>query len=175
MKKIAVIGCCGAGKSSLSLKLAKILSVPVYHLDRIYWKSGWLPTKHDEFLKAQEDIFVKDNWIIDGNYGSTMEARLKEANLIIFLDLPTTVCLWGILQRYLKYRKTSRPDMTEGNNERLTLEFLWYVCSYRIKRRPMVLKRLDSLKGKEIVILASRKEIEDYLKDTANKHMHSNL
>ena len=38
MKKILVIGCPGAGKSVFSRRLSKILGIPVYHLDMVYWK-----------------------------------------------------------------------------------------------------------------------------------------
>lgn len=171
MNKIAVIGCGGAGKSMLSLELAKLFSLPVYHLDRIYWKSGWIPAEREDFIKAQNEIFATDSWIIDGNYGSVMDARLEEADTIIFLDVPTSTCLRGVVSRYFKYRKSSRPDMTDGNKERLTLEFLRYVCSYRRKKRPGIMKRLEYHKEKEIVILGSRSEIVGFLKSIANKRI----
>ena len=96
-----------------------------------------------------------------------MEARLNEVNTIIFLDLPTIACLRGVLSRYFQYKNSSRPDMTEDNNERLTLEFLRYICSYRSKKRPAILQKLKSLTGKEIVLLVSRKDILEYLNNGA--------
>jgi len=167
MKKIAVIGCGGAGKTNLSMALANLLSLPVHHLDQLYWSSGWRPIDREDFIRAQEDIFSTNNWIIDGNYGGTMEARLNEANTIIFLDMPTITCLWGVINRYFQYKNSTRPDMTEGNNERVTLEFLSYIFSYRSKKRPTILQKLKSLTGKEIVVLVSRKDIQEYLNNSA--------
>ena len=111
MKKIAVIGCGGSGKSTLARKLGRLLSIPVHHLDKIFWKPNWTPMQHAEFLQAQEVIFATDTWILDGNYGGTMKPRFREADTIIFLDLPTLSCLWGAIRRYLKYRNGTRPDL----------------------------------------------------------------
>ncbi|MBT3203399.1 MAG: DNA topology modulation protein [Gammaproteobacteria bacterium] len=164
MKKIAIIGCGGAGKSVLSITLGNLLSLPVHHLDCLFWKPGWIPSKHDEFTTKQQDILVSDKWVMDGNYGKTMDLRLENADTIIFLDLPTMVCLTSVTKRYFKYRNTTRPDMTEGNSEQLSLEFLNYVWTFRRLRRPLVMKKLKVIgKSRKIIILKTRSEVQDFL------------
>ncbi len=164
MNKIAIIGCGGAGKSVLSKALGQSLSLPVHHLDCLFWKPGWLQTKHDEFIEKQLPVIAGDQWIMDGNYGNTMDIRLEKADTIIFLDLPSIICLWSVIKRYFKYRNTSRPDMTEGNNEQLSLAFLNYVWTYRKLRQPTVIKKLDTIRhSKTIIILKSRQQIKDFL------------
>ncbi len=37
MKRIIVIGCGGAGKSTFSRNISDKLNIPVYHLDKIFW------------------------------------------------------------------------------------------------------------------------------------------
>ena len=72
---------------------------------------------------------------MDGNFGGTREMRMQAADTIIFLDLPRRVCLYRILKRTLKYYGKSRPDMTEGCNERLDLEFIGWVWNYKHRSR----------------------------------------
>lgn len=165
MNKIVVIGCGGAGKSVLSMRLGKLLSIPVHHLDCLFWKPAWVSTGREEFISLQNEIFATHHWIMDGNYGGTMDLRLEKADTIIFLDLPTIVCISGVLRRYFKYRNTTRPDMTEGNAERITLEFLKYVWTYRANRQPLIMEKLKKLaKVKKVVILNSRQEITHFLR-----------
>ena len=60
MKKIAIIGCGGAGKSTLSRILSEILNIRVYHLDKLKWKSGWVSTPKDEWNYLVKDLVSKD-------------------------------------------------------------------------------------------------------------------
>lgn len=174
MNKIAIIGCGGSGKSFLACKLGKHLSIPVHHLDRIFWKSGWVESERVQFVEAQEQILSTKDWIIDGNYGGTMETRFKHADTIIFLDMSTVECLWGVVKRYFQYRNQTRPDMTEGNKERLTFEFLSWIVSYRRKRRSKILAELQELTDhKQIIILRNRQEVDQLIEQSANKQMQS--
>ena len=76
MKRIVVIGNAASGKSTLSIKLQEITSIPVYHLDKILWKADWERTPEDEFTSEHDKIIEKPNWIIDGvAYKSTIEKR----------------------------------------------------------------------------------------------------
>jgi adenylate kinase family enzyme len=164
MKKIAIIGCGGSGKTYLAGELAERLAIPVHHLDRIFWMKGWIESGRDEFIHAQEEIFATDEWIIDGNYGGTMELRFKQADTVIFLDLPTMRCLWGVVARYCRYRNQTRPDMTEGNEERLTTEFLSWIVSYRRKRRPGILASLQEMMDhRQIIVLQTRNAVDRFI------------
>ena len=98
-KKIAVIGCPGSGKTTFSKKLAAITALPLYHLDLIYWKSDATHLQRPEFKQKQEEIVSNDEWIIDGNFKRTLEIRIKNAELIYFLDLPVDDCIYGVITR----------------------------------------------------------------------------
>jgi len=115
MKRVMVIGCCGAGKSTFSRKLAEITK-----LEKVEWKT--IVTK----------LSNRPNWIIDGNYGGTMDIRMEKADTIIYLDYPTIKCLWRITKRILKYKGQVRPDMPEGCKERFDLDFYHYVATYNL-------------------------------------------
>jgi len=49
MKRVMVIGCCGAGKSTFSRKLAEITKLETIHLDQYYWKPNWEETDKVEW------------------------------------------------------------------------------------------------------------------------------
>jgi adenylate kinase family enzyme len=164
MQRIAIIGCGGSGKSTLAIELGQALSLPVCHLDRLYWKPGWTPTPDEEWEAVVRRLCGQPSWIIDGNFGGTLDVRLSASDTVIFLDLPTRVCLWSAIRRFLAYRGRSRPDMGEGCHEKLNLKYLWWILTYRSKRRPRTLRKLSELSSdKRVVIRRSRKSARSYL------------
>ena len=97
MKRVIVIGCPGSGKTTFAEKLNKITGLPLYHLDAIWHKPDKTHIPREEFDQRISEIFATDEWIIDGNYGRTVEMRLKECDTVFLFDLPTEVCLQGAL------------------------------------------------------------------------------
>ena len=163
MKRVAIIGSGGAGKTTLARALGERTGLPVIHLDRLYWNTGWVETPHDEWLKRQNSLLAQERWIVDGNYGSTMDVRLAAADTVIFLDLPRLRCLWRVFKRRLRYHNRSRPDMNEDCPERLTWEFLRFVWTYPKTRRPVILEKLGRLGDKRVIRLWSVLEVEAFL------------
>ena len=163
MKRIAVIGCCGAGKSYLSMQLSEKLDIPVYHLDKMFWDTNWVEQDNTVFLAEQKETVRGERWIIDGNYTSSMAIRLDRADTVIFLDFPTYLSLYGIFRRYLKYRNSTRPDMTEGNPEKIDFEFFWFVFTFRMKKRKRILNVLKNYSAStEQYIFKNRKQVERF-------------
>ncbi|MCR8632164.1 DNA topology modulation protein [Paenibacillus radicis (ex Xue et al. 2023)] len=164
MKKIMLIGSGGSGKSSLARQLGNILGIKVYHLDAIFWKPGWVGTPKEEQRKVQEELISRENWIIDGNYGGTIDIRLQSADTIIFIDLSKWLCLYRVLKRRIQYHKKNRIDMAEGCEERLDLQFLKWVWEYPEKQKPKILEKLHRLsQEKEIIILGSPKAARQFI------------
>ncbi|MFM9279519.1 DNA topology modulation protein [Paenibacillus jiagnxiensis] len=164
MKKIILIGSGGSGKSTLARKLGEILFIEVYHLDAIFWKPGWIGTPTEEQKAVQEELISRKSWIIDGNYGSTMDIRLQAADTIIFFDLSKWVCLYRVLKRRFQYRNKKREDMGEGCEERINFRFLKWVWKYPDKQKPIILEKLNRLsKEKEIIILKSQNDVQELL------------
>ena len=107
MKKIIVIGCPRAGKSTFARKLRDLSGLPLFYLDRIWHKADRTTVTREEFDTALEQILSGDEWIIDGNYIRTIETRLRRCDAVFFLDYPTDVCLEGARSRV----GTVREDM----------------------------------------------------------------
>ena len=176
MKRILVIGSGGSGKSTFATRLGKSLNLEVHHLDKFFWRPGWVEPKPDEWTKIVTDLTSRESWIIDGNYGGTLELRVQQCDTIVFLDLPRVLCLWRIVKRSLQYglRNRQRPDMAEGCPEKLDLEFVLWVWNYPRRTKPKVVKLLREHAGdKQIVWLRSRSEIENFLRDPLQTKIES--
>lgn len=165
MRKIIIIGSGGSGKSTLARKLSKILNIKVYHLDMLLWKPNWIGVSREEQIRIQNEILKNDEWIIDGNYSRTIDLRINAADTIIFLDLPRIICLFRVFKRYFKYRNKSRPDMVEGNKERINFDFLKWIWNYPKVIKPIIMNKLkDASNDKKILIMKSPKDIKRLLK-----------
>ena len=130
MRRVLVIGPCGAGKSTLAVELGQKLGLSVFHMDKLNWQPGWVESSKDEISAKLAEIVAADRWLIDGTYGGTLAPRLARADTVIYLDYPIRLCLWRLMRRIWTYRGRTRPDMTEGCPERFDLEFLIYLMRW---------------------------------------------
>lgn len=160
MDRIIVIGCPGAGKSTFSRALNEITGIPLYHLDMMYWNSDRSKVERDVFLKRLNETLEKDEWIIDGNYGSTMALRMERCDTVIFLDYPSDVCVDGIIKRCGK----KRSDMPWSDPDEVDNEFIKHVKGYATHSRPQVMTLLSEYRHKDIHLLKSREEAENFLR-----------
>ena len=164
MKRLMVIGCCGSGKSTFSKKLQEITKLPLIHLDQCYWLPNWEEPGKESWSTIMIELVKNDKWIIDGNYGGTMNIRIERADTIIYLDYPTWKCLWRITKRILRYRGQVRPDMPTGCAERFDLDFYHYVATFNMRRRKGILRKLKKVEDeKQIFRLTNNKAIEKFL------------
>ena len=158
MKKVIVIGCPGSGKSTVSRALHNKTGIPLYHLDMMYWNADKTTVEKSVFLERLSDVLEKDEWIVDGNYGSTMEMRMAACDTVIFLDYPLDVCLDGIKER----RGKPRSDMPWIETEE-DAEFIEFIKNYNEQQKPKVMELLEKYGDKNIVILKSREEADAFL------------
>jgi adenylate kinase family enzyme len=165
MRKVLVIGSSGAGKSVFAAQLAERTGLPLIHLDALYWSPGWVKTPKDAWTRTVDELLARDAWVMDGNYAGTLDRRLDACDTAVFLDLPRTLCLWRAVKRRIIFHRRSRPDMREGNDERLTWQFIRWIWTYPRERRPGVLAKLAALRSDQrAVVLRSRTEIETFLR-----------
>ena len=160
MRKIIVIGCPGSGKSTFSRGLHSKTGIPLYHLDMMYWNADKTTVEKRVFLKRLSDALAKDMWIIDGNYGSTMELRMQKCDTVIFLDYSLDICLDGIRERKGK----PRSDMPWVEPEQYDEEFIEFIKKYNSQSRPQVMELLDKYSYKNIFIFSNRDEANKFLR-----------
>ncbi len=161
-RRILVVGSSGAGKTTVALRLARLLDLPVVHLDAEYWRPGWLPTPPQEWSRRVDVLSAGDMWIMDGNYGGTLGQRLRRAQAVVFLDLPRLTCLRRVVARSIRYRGRPGPGLPPGCPERLDLGFLRWVWNYGRRSRGNVI-RLLAASGLPVVHLRTRREVDRWL------------
>ena len=164
MERILIIGCGGAGKSTLARQLGEKTGLPVVHLDQLFWHPGWVESTKDEIdAKIMEEL-GKSRWIMDGNYNRTLPLRLEKCDTVIYLDFSRFACLFGVLKRVLTTYGTVRPDMAEGCPERFDFGFLKWVWNFNKSKRESYYRLLNETDGIEKIVLKNRRMVKRFLK-----------
>ncbi|MEM7499263.1 MAG: DNA topology modulation protein FlaR [Pseudomonadota bacterium] len=143
MRRVMVLGGAGAGKSTFARALGGRLSVPVVHLDSLYWESGWVPAEEAVFLARIEEAVRGDAWVMDGNYSRTWPMRLARADTVILLDVSTPRRLARVVRRSLANYGRTRADLGNDCPEQLPDgAFLRWILGYNRRGRGKALALL---------------------------------
>ena len=161
MERIIVIGCPGAGKSTFARRLRDLTGLPLHHLDMIWHLPDRSTITEAEFDQRLDRILAQDRWIIDGNYGRTLEKRLERCDAVFLLDLPAAACLEGARERIGRPRE----DLP-WTEEELDPEFRQWIEDFPRTQLPGIYRALDRLgAGKEIHIFRSREEADRWAEE----------
>lgn len=99
MKRIAVTGPAGAGKSRLARELGDAYGIDVLHLDTLFWKPGWVRTPQAEFEAMQRRELERESWIVDAQYDDMIPDWFDAADAVVFVDASPLRCLWRVSRR----------------------------------------------------------------------------
>ena len=164
MERILIIGCGGAGKSTLARALGEKLGLPVIHLDQIWWKPGWVESTKEEFQERLAAELDKPQWIMDGNFDRTIPQRMARCDTVIYLDFSRVACVLGVLKRVITNYGKTRPDMGENCPERFDLDFLGWVWNYNKNKREKNYRLLNEAEGVETIVLKNRRMVKRFLR-----------
>lgn len=122
-RRICVYGY--GGKTATAKLVGEILRLPVIELDAIFWQPNWVETPRPEF---REKVFAAiaaapDVWVIDGNYSYLRAELLRQADTVIWLDLPYRVAMWRLFKRTVA-RAWDKRRVCGENRESWRLSFL---------------------------------------------------
>ncbi|MBX9765120.1 hypothetical protein K2X83_00580 [Patescibacteria group bacterium] len=163
VKKIAILGITGAGKSTLSRRIAQKTGLPVYHMDTLFWRGEWQEVPEKEYVEAHQKILKEnDSWIIEGWVSEAMVDRLHQADVIIYLDHPGWLAAAHYVERWRKHRVVARPELPKESRDHFKLRRFLLVL-FRVER-PQIERVLKLVADqKKIVRITSMEEMEDYL------------
>lgn len=159
MKKVIVLGCPGAGKSTFARKLSAKTGLPLHYLDMIWHLPDRKTLSREELVLQIEKIAAGEEWIIDGNYLHTMAIRLEHCDTVFFFDLPVEICLEGAESRVGKERE----DMPWTEDE-LDDEFRQWIVDFPTQQLPVIRKLLSDYSQKlDIIEFRSREEADAFV------------
>ncbi len=165
--KIAIMGYSGAGKSTLARRLGELYGIPVLHLDSVEFLPNWKKRGLPEKQRIVAD-FMRDNnsWVIDGNYSKLFrEERLEQADMIVLLLFNRFACLRRVIGRYRRFKGKTRPDMSDGCDEKLDLEFIdWVLRGGRTKLKKAGYKVVCGKYPDKVTVLKNQRQIDEFLK-----------
>lgn len=157
MRRVLVIGIPGAGKSTFARALGARTGLPVIHLDTEFWQPGWKITPREPWRAKVAELVAHEAWIMDGNYGASLDLRLPRADTVIWFDYPRRVCLRRAVWRVLTTYGQVRDDLALGCPERFDLEFLRFIWDFNAKSRPQVVTALFE-HGRHLVPIVLRRD-----------------
>ncbi|MDR2977029.1 MAG: adenylate kinase [Streptococcaceae bacterium] len=165
--KILIIGSSGAGKSTFSRQLSEIRGYPVLHLDKVWHKTDYSDEARDYLrLVQREFLAAHENCIVDGNYSMTLDTRLAEADLIVWMKIGRIAAIRRVLGRTLHHRLTgrNRSDMATNFKEKIDKEywgFLKFIWNFPQKNEPRIQELINKFdKNDKLVYVRNRKDKE---------------
>ena len=166
MKKVAIVGCGGSGKSHVARALGDVLDAPVTHLDAAFYDDEWNELPMEKFAAVQRDLVAREKWVIDGNYNSTLQIRLEACDTVVLMDVSTLAALWGVFSRQLRHGAGHKGN---GVHNRIHWGVIKYVATYRRKMRPRVMAKIDqfAIGHADVVLLTSRRQTRRWLRKAA--------
>jgi adenylate kinase family enzyme len=170
MKKVAVFGNAGGGKSTLSRRLAELTGLRWVPLDSLQYQPGGSKVPHAEFKAAHDALLKQDQWVVDG-FGSfdTVWERLAMADTLVYLDMPVWRHYWWATKRFLKGPWVPPAGWPEGSSlwqgTRLSYTTIW-LC--HTKLTPRYREYVEQAKAtKQVYHLRSRQDIAQFYQTIA--------
>jgi adenylate kinase family enzyme len=162
VKRVALVGSPGAGKTTFAGELASITGLPQYHLDELHWRPGWIEMPRDEFRPLLTELVANEEWIIDGNYYNTYDIRFARADTVINLALPRRTCLFRVLWRVAT--NWHRDVQAPGCPERFDWSFFLWVWRFPRDVKPGLTEALARhASAIELIELTAPQQVRDYI------------
>ena len=168
MKRVAIFGNAGGGKSTLARELAAITGLPLHVVDMLEFRPGGAAVPPEEYLQAHSALIAGEEWIIDGYGGKTVWERLDAADTLIHVDLPLAAHAIGVTKRLVKGLFSPPHGWPEGSpviaSSLSSYRVLWPCNSHLTPKYRSYVSGVAQ--EKRIVHLRSRRQIAEFLEAT---------
>lgn len=155
MKRVVILGRGASGKSTLAIRLGEVTGLPVIELDKLFWRTGLIPTPREQWVDLQKTLIAGHAWIIEGDLGpyDVVEVRLRAAETIIFLDFSLVGCAWRAIRR-----------------SRERADFWRWLVAYRREVRPILLEAIAKHAAEaELHVFHNPKELSRFVAELASR------
>lgn len=167
MRRFSIVGTAScSGKTTLGRELARRLDVRFVELDSLVHGPNWTETPDDELRAVVEPIVASDGWVIDGGYwGKLGDLVLRNADVVVWLDLPLRIWLPRLVRR-TSGRVIGREELWNGNRETVRNfifsrdSLLWYALRNHPRHRRVYPERLAPY---NVVRLRTPREVDAWL------------
>ena len=171
MKKVAVFGNTGGGKSRLSRQIATATGLPLHVLDKIQFKPGEIPISPEDFSKAHKKILDRETWVIDG-FGNPklLWQRLDIADTLVYIDLPIYLHFWWVTKRFVTSYFSPPPGWPQNSplwKSSMNSYKILYLCEKHLT--PKYRDYIEKYKRtKTVYHLRSPKQIAQFIESISN-------
>jgi adenylate kinase family enzyme len=169
MKRIAIIGTTGCGKTTLAAELSRLLGMVHIELDALNWLPGWTMVPDEMFRQNVSAAVEASQWVTDGNYHSVRDLIWERADCLVWLDYRLGLVLRRLLARTIR-RIVSGEPCCNGNQETLRKALsrdsiiLWALQTHGRRGREFpLLLRQRAEQGKTIVVHRSPQETQAWV------------
>jgi adenylate kinase family enzyme len=170
--KLYIVGSVASGKTTLAKRLSETTNIHYTTLDEIVYEpdnsSAWGNRKRpvEERYRLFSLILQQENWIVEDVGRPFFSEGLKQADIIVLLEIPLQVRKRRIIFRWIK--------------QRVGIEKALYIPSYAMLKCMLEwAKNYDSGKGElydrikpyqdKLIILHNRKEIDKFISEVRVK------
>lgn len=161
-RRIWIIGCPSAGKTTVGSLLSQLLSIPLIELDNLYWEGNWARAKSTDFSLQVENLTNQHSWIVTGDYDDSNKILCQKVDTIIFLDVPYIVaCIRLIKRTFLNI--VTRKDLGHGNKESIKRllgkdSIIIYLVKIYKKSRTKNLALIENMKNVKVKSIILRNQ-----------------
>jgi adenylate kinase family enzyme len=165
LMRTVIIGNSGSGKSHLAKSLSALYSLPVIHLDRIFWMPGGFNQKKskDEMFREVEEKRQENSWIVEGVFGELAELFLPRAQTRIYLDMDWATCQSGLKLRGSESSRQMEPIKAEENFRKLLLWAKQYWTRTNLCSHAGHFRLFSDFSGHKFKF-TSRVEVDEFIK-----------
>lgn len=165
MRRVAVFGNAGGGKSTLARRLAELTGLPLHVIDMIQYGPGGEAVPHERYLEIHAELVRRDAWIIDG-FGCVPSAwaRFAAADTLVYIDLPLALHHWWVTKRLIK-GIFADPEGWPPGSPIWSSSISSYKVLWRCHRRltPRYRQLVAEASSKRLHHLRSRRDVREFM------------
>jgi adenylate kinase family enzyme len=171
LKRIAIVGVSGSGKTTTSKILCNYFDLPLYHIDDLIWKNQSEVVEKQEYISNHNILVKKEKWIIEGYIDEEMACRLSRADLVVYLNYPRAKTMFRYLKRWLVSLISIMPsDNYKKPHGNLLARVMIIFDFFRQTEKKDIQDALKTVSKDKIIEVQTSKDMATLISNIANKY-----